>query len=212
MTDHEHASLGHKSDQSLDRLIFFSDGVFAIAITLLAIELHPPHDWDGTFAMLIREELNMLLAFLLSFAVVGVFWNSHRRIFLSMTRFDGGVFTLNLILLALIALMPFATVLQSGSPDGFVIYGALVGVAGLFQGLTYAYAAFVAKIMYPDRPWPLRLSAFLMLTLMPPLGCWLSLLFFSGASPVLVIADAVALAGVIAFQIFVARRFVTLPA
>jgi len=92
MTDHAHSDLAHKGDPSLDRMLFFSDGVFAIAITLLSIELHPPHDWDSTFAGLIRESWPMLSAFALSFLVIGVFWNAHRRLFLRMTRFTNGVF------------------------------------------------------------------------------------------------------------------------
>jgi uncharacterized membrane protein len=207
MTDHEHDVLAHKTDQSLDRLLFFSDGVFAIAITLLALELHAPPDWDGTLAMLLNHEARTLLAFALSFAVVGVFWNSHRRIFLGMARFSGGVFALNLLLLGLIALMPFTTTLMTGSRDGLLIYGGLVGIAGLVQGLTYAYAVFVAKVMNAHRPWPTRLSAFLMMSFMPPLCCWPSLLFFNHAPTVYVAADAAALAALISFQAYTSRRY-----
>lgn len=152
MTSHAHEALAHKADPSLDRLIFFSDGVFAIAITLLAIELHAPHGWDGTISMLFRESSGMLLAFAFSFAVVGVFWNAHRRLFLSMTRFTTGVFVLNLILLAGIALMPFMTVLlytQPSNGGSLALYLGLVSLIGVVDGLTYGYAAFVADVIRP---------------------------------------------------------------
>ena len=207
MTDHEHDVLAHKTDQSLDRLLFFSDGVFAIAITLLAIELHVPPNWDGSLAMLLNEEAGMLLAFALSFAVVGIFWNTHRRIFLGMVRFSNGVFALNLVLLGLIALMPFATTLMGGSRDGFLIYGGLVGVAGLMQGLTYAYASFVAKVMVGGRHWAARFANFLTMSFMPSLSCWLSLLFFRHANPIFVAADAIALAALMMFQAYASRRY-----
>ena len=147
MTDHSHAELAHKGDPSLDRLLFFSDGVFAIAITLLSIELHPPHNWDGSATMLWREGWPMFASFALSFLVIGIFWNAHRRLFRQMVRYTQGVFLLNLLLLAGIALMPFATSLMwrpTERPDGFFLYIGLVSAIGLTQGLTYGYAAFAA--------------------------------------------------------------------
>lgn len=67
-----------KGDHSLERLLLFSDGVFAIAITLLAIELHVPEGWNGRWASLWAERWPMFTAFALSFAIIGVFWNTHR--------------------------------------------------------------------------------------------------------------------------------------
>jgi len=214
MTDHSHADLAHRGDPSLDRLLFFSDGVFAIAITLLSIELHVPHGWDGTFAGLITAGWAMFGAFLISFAVIGVLWNAHRRAFLKMTRFTSGVFVLNLLILAGIALMPFATqLLYVNGPRGeaVVIYLSLVSAIGLCQGLAYGYAAFIAHAMRPRLHWAMRLSAFLMQSLMPGLCSGLSLLFMGylyGQVPLsIVIILAAALATLIGFQIFVSRRF-----
>jgi uncharacterized membrane protein len=183
MTDHTH-ELVHKGDPGLDRLLFFSDGVFAIAITLLAIELHVPHGWDGHAATLFRESWQMLAAFALSFAVVGIFWNAHRRLFLGMQRFTVGVFVLNLILLAGIALMPFATVLMYTPPvtiETFGLYLGLVSVIGLLNGLAQGYAYFIADVVRPRRPVALRLSATLMQTFMPGACCGLSLALFAHA-------------------------------
>lgn len=211
MTDHAHDALAHKGDPSLDRLLFFSDGVFAIAITLLAIELHVPHGWDGTAAMLFRESSGMLVAFALSFAVVGVFWNAHRRLFLGMTKFTTGVFVLNLMLLGGIALMPFATVLLYSGPDTldrFALYLGLVSLIGVIDGLTYGYAAFVADVMRPRRHRVRQVATLLMQTLMPAAACSLSLALFSHGAPFWVTGGlTLVVAGLAAFLIWSIRRY-----
>ncbi|NJC42184.1 putative membrane protein [Brevundimonas alba] len=210
MTDHTHADLAHKGDPSLDRLLFFSDGVFAIAITLLAIELHVPHGWDGTAATLLREGWPMLAAFVLSFGVVGIFWNTHRRLFLGMERFTMGVFVLNLAVLAGIALMPFATVLMYSppvTPETFAIYLGLVSAIGLFNGMTYGYAAFVADVVRPRLHPMRRLSVMLMQTLMPGACCGASLALFSN-TPVWITGGLALIAvGLTAFIIWTKRRY-----
>ncbi|MES2862401.1 MAG: TMEM175 family protein [Pseudomonadota bacterium] len=206
-TEHDH---GHPKDNSLDRLLFFSDGVFAIAITLLAIELHPPHDWDGTFATLLREGWPMIAAFSLSFAVVGIFWNSHRRLFSGMERFTAGVFALNLMLLAGIALMPFVTVLMYTPPitaETFAIYLGLVSVIGLLNGLTYGYAVFIADVVRPRRHPVHRLAIMLMQSLMPGACCGLSLMFFADAPVWITGLLALSVAGLTGFLIWSNRHF-----
>jgi uncharacterized membrane protein len=214
MTDHSHSDLAHQGDPGLDRLLFFSDGVFAIAITLLSIELHPPHDWDGSAGMLWREGWPMLASFALSFLVIGIFWNAHRRLFRQMVRFTQGVFFLNLLLLAGIALMPFATSLiwrPSQHGDGFLLYIGLVSMIGLTQGLTYAYAAFAADAMRPRLHWLRRLSLALTQALMPSVACGLSLAITFAAlgqgSILLIIALAVVMAGLIGFMRHTGRRY-----
>ena len=74
----------------LDRLIFFSDGVFAIAITLLALDLRlPPSDTVTTSTELTRAILRTaprFVSFFISFQVIGVFWLAHHRIFGAIHR------------------------------------------------------------------------------------------------------------------------------
>ncbi len=210
MTDHSHADLAHKGDPSLDRLMFFSDGVFAIAITLLAIELHVPHGWDGTIATLVREGWGMIGAFILSFAVVGVFWNSHRRLFLGMERFTTGVFILNLAVLGGIALMPFATTLMYSPPvtaQTFTLYLGLVSVIGLFTGLTYGYAAFIADAIRPRRHPLRRFSVMLMQSLMPGACCGTSLAFFAHMPVWITGGLALTTVGLVSFMTWANRRY-----
>lgn len=211
-----HTEVGEAAhrDPNLERLLFFSDGVFAIAITLLSIELHPPHNWDGSFAQLWGRGWPMLMAYFISFAVIGVFWNAHRRLFSYIRRYSTGVFALNLILLGLVALMPFVTnQLYSFGPRGdvLILYLALISATGAAQGLIYAYAAFVARSTTPIHPIR-QLSAILMMTLTPGLASALSLfgsgLAFGQAERLpLVLGFSLALASLIGFRIWTAKRF-----
>lgn len=210
MTDHSHSDLAHKGDPSLDRLLFFSDGVFAIAITLLSIELHVPHGWDGTFAGLIREGWPMLGAFAISFAVIGILWNAHRRAFLRMIRFTSGVFVLNLLQLGGIALIPFATQLlyvQGPKGESVLIYLALVTLIGLIQGMSYGYAAFVADAIRPRHHRMLQLSAAAMQAFMPGLCSGLALMFLGDGPVWITVTLAVALVALLALRRYAHKRF-----
>lgn len=209
MTEHSHDALAHKGDPSLDRLLFFSDGVFAIAITLLAIELHVPAGWDGRWASLWAGSWTMFTAFGLSFLIIGIFWNSHRRLFLNMARFTQGVFILNLAVLAGIALMPFATSLLYDHPlggQGWIIYLSLVVALGLLQGAAYGYAAFVADVIRPRQHWMMRASAMSMQALMPGAACALSLFLFGRGPALWALGLAAVIAGLIAFRVVAAKR------
>ena len=152
----------------------------------------------------------MLAAFMLSFAVVGVFWNTHRRLFLGMTRFTSGVFILNLLVLGGIALMPFATVLMYSPPvtaQTFGLYLGLVSAIGLFNGLTYGYAAFVADVVRPRQHPVRKLSILLMQTLMPGACCGASLAFFSN-TPIWITGGLALIAvGLVVFISWTKRRY-----
>jgi uncharacterized membrane protein len=72
-----------------DRLIMLSDGVFAIAITLLALEIRPPANWNGELSDLLRQTWRALLGFGLSFVLISIYWMAHRRMFARFRRVDG---------------------------------------------------------------------------------------------------------------------------
>ncbi len=104
----------------LERMLFFSDAVFAIVLTLLALELRMPpgfddaHLIDGLVAM--KSEL---IAFTVSFAIVGVFWMAHLSMLRSLARFDWAVTVVNLIFLFTVTVIPFtATVVGADSTMG----------------------------------------------------------------------------------------------
>jgi uncharacterized membrane protein len=168
--DGRDSSPGH-----LHRLVLFSDAVFAIAITLLAIEIHPPHHWHGV-ADLFAQMGAKLTAYAVSFAVVGVCWFSHRRVFARLVRADGGLDVFNLVVLGLIALLPLATELlwESRGGEAVLIYIGHVALIGLAMGLVWAYAAFVGKL---TEPMPVREAVFVLLrvALLPGLMCGLTI-------------------------------------
>lgn len=100
----------------LERLTFFSDAVFAIAITLLVIEVHPPEIHPATELQLAQALVDLIpkyIGFLVSFFVIGRFWIGHHRIFGMLRRADNRLIFVNLAMLCVVAFMPFPTALIS---------------------------------------------------------------------------------------------------
>ncbi|MFL6161813.1 MAG: TMEM175 family protein [Jatrophihabitantaceae bacterium] len=91
---------------SKDRLEAFSDGVIAILITIMVLELRIPE--GGTWSAL-RAELPVLLAYVLSFVYLGIYWNNHHHMLSAVNRVSGGTLWANLHLLFWLSLVPFAT-------------------------------------------------------------------------------------------------------
>ena len=133
-----------------NRLEAFSDGVFAIAITLLVIEIRPPVlEGDETLAHALWNQWPHYLGYFLSFLVLGVMWLNHHRILEPAQRVDGIVLVLNLNLLLWVVLIPFPTAvvadfLRDGGTDaktavglyGGVILLAAISFTALFVGIT----------------------------------------------------------------------------
>jgi len=128
-----------------DRIVFFSDAVFAIAITLLALEIKVPDGVDLNSNVSLAHALSTMfpqfLAFVLSFLIIGVLWASHVRKYRALTRYNSTFVMLNLIFLMFVAFMPFPTSLISGSPTltSVVLYAAVLVVIGSLSTLNWAY-------------------------------------------------------------------------
>jgi uncharacterized membrane protein len=129
-----------------DRILFFSDAIFAIAITLLIVDLPAQLKPRGpvSSASLLREVRPSIYSFAISFIVIGVFWMSHHGLFRFVAGFDRRLILANLLFLGSIAFMPVPTALQSspgsGQAPAVVFYAACVGLSGLLLALTWAYA------------------------------------------------------------------------
>jgi uncharacterized membrane protein len=97
-----------------DRVLAFSDAVFAIAITLLTLNLQVPPGLHGAdFTSALHQILRALGAYVLSFVILGQLWLAHHRIFGVIARVDYGILVRNLVFLGLIAIMPFPVRLLS---------------------------------------------------------------------------------------------------
>ena len=129
-----------------DRLIFFSDAVVAIAITLLALELPVPT--GATTSALwssVGDHSGEYLAFLISFIVISVLWGRHHHVMRYVERSDARLRTLNMLWLLTIVLNPFATKLLTTEGPGTVGAHALrYGFYALLQVL--ASVTFVAMV------------------------------------------------------------------
>jgi len=123
----------------LHRLVFFSDAVFAIVLTLLVLELRPPEleSADGLIAAL-GGMVRHFIAFFASFAVISIFWVGHMAMFRPMKVFDWLVTGLNLLFLFTIALMPFASAIlgEYGTRgEAWRIYAVVLITASVAQSL-----------------------------------------------------------------------------
>jgi uncharacterized membrane protein len=126
--------------RAVERLIFFSDAVTAIAITLLAIDLPVPSGATTTaFWSSVRENDGVYLAFLVSFVTIAASWGSHHDTFKHLKRFDPRLRTQNMVWLLMIILVPFATKLLTGNGhDSLTVHAFRWGFYALVQTLTSA--------------------------------------------------------------------------
>ncbi|MGD9755463.1 MAG: TMEM175 family protein [Acidimicrobiia bacterium] len=134
---------------SRHRLEAFSDGVIAILITIMVLELRPP---EGTGIADLRTVLPKVAAYLLSFVLVGIYWNNHHHLFQVVERVDGAVLWANLALLFSLSLVSFATAWFGEHPGnaGPVFWYAVVQ---LLCALSYAALTFaLLRIHAPDTP------------------------------------------------------------
>ena len=134
------AAIAQKTeDNSLGRLLALSDGVFAIAMTLLALDLTVPTDLDGhvTSQQLIHalaQHTDSYWSFLLSFYVIAIYWGGHRRLMRSVVVFNPNLVRDTVFLLLIVAAMPFPTSLlgqYGGTPFALALYGAFNALATL---------------------------------------------------------------------------------
>jgi uncharacterized membrane protein len=118
---------------SRDRLEAFTDGVIAILITILVLELRIPH---GTDLSALTPVLPVFLTYVLSFVYLGIYWNNHHHMFQLTETVSGAVLWANLHLLFWLSLVPFATGWM-GENHFAPIPTALYGVVLLFAGIAY---------------------------------------------------------------------------
>jgi uncharacterized membrane protein len=127
-----------ENEIEFSRIVAFSDGVFAIAITLLVLQLGVAsgvsNDQLGKALLAERQDI---FAYAISFAVIGRFWVIHHRFFGEVIRFDGRLIALNLFYLAWIVLLPFSSQVlgDHGGAEAAVILYAINLIGVLLSGL-----------------------------------------------------------------------------
>jgi uncharacterized membrane protein len=139
---------------SKSRLEAFSDGVLAIAITLLVIEIHPPEIGEGeTLAQALWAQWPSYAAYLVSFLTIGVIWLNHHRVFTQVARVDGPLLLLNLNLLLWTGLIPFPTavVAEHLGDGGEAARTAAALYCGVLLVMGLAFGALFAWVTHDDR-------------------------------------------------------------
>jgi uncharacterized membrane protein len=156
---------------AFDRLIMLSDGVFAIAVTLMALDIRTPAITDGRVQTLWAIIAPQLDAYALSFVVISVYWLAHRRFLAMILTADPPVTVLNLVTLALVALLPAATRLahQPGPVAPYmIIYAALVVAIGVSLAAMWGYAALAAGLVSAEVSRAERWFIFGLILVTPP--------------------------------------------
>ena len=126
------------------RLEAFSDGVFAIAITLLIIEVGVNEE-GGSLARRLAKQWPSYVAFVVSFAVIGIMWLNHHQMFRSIRVAHHGLFVLNLALLLGVSFIPFPTKIV-----GEALHGTFADrrTAALFYGSTFVAVSVVFDALW----------------------------------------------------------------
>lgn len=145
-----------ESGLSFERVVFFSDAVFAIVITLLVLEIKVPHIEGHTERGVLGGLLGLLpkfIGFVMSFFIVGVMWIEHHRIFRFIERYDAGLLWRNLFFLLSVSFVPFPTALFSEyfwSRTAYILYAATFGVVALAKLWVWSYAARRPALISPS--------------------------------------------------------------
>ena len=129
------------------RTLTFTDGLFAIAMTLLVVDLAVPtlaHDSSvHELADKLGDDSEKFISFFISFAVIGRYWLAHHTYFSALARIDRALIALNLLYLAFIAFLPFPTALLGeyfSNPLSIVIYAVNVAIVSGMEVVLFAWA------------------------------------------------------------------------
>ncbi len=141
----------------LERIVFFSDAVMAIAITLLAIDIRVPELPPGSAAQQLGPSLSAIgprfMTFFISFLVIAIYWISHHRYFGFIKRYDARLMWLNLLFLFFIICMPFLASLLGQYvfvPLALIAYTLAIAALGISLALIWWYASSGRRLIAAD--------------------------------------------------------------
>jgi uncharacterized membrane protein len=124
-----------RGTEEFSRVVYFSDAVFAIAMTLLVAGIDVPVARGESLGDRLLDEKGQIVAFFVSFAVIGYYWVAHHRLLSLTQRVDRTFIVTNLLYLALIAFLPFPTALMGADPDTAVAVALYACVSAFASGL-----------------------------------------------------------------------------
>jgi uncharacterized membrane protein len=159
----------HIRRHQYDRLLMLSDGIFAIATTLAALEIRLP-EHAGTIDEMLRAGGRTIAAYALSFLIIAIFWISNRDLFARVARVDRWLTGLTLAMLCLVAVIPACAhvVYMKGNTDAaFSFYALTMTVCGTLNVAMWAYAGFAPGIMRNEVPRAYRWRRVVMSLMMP---------------------------------------------
>ena len=141
--------------RDLDRVVFFSDAVFAIAMTVLVLTLQIPRaTTDAEVAHALRLALPSVFTYAVSFAVISLYWLAHHRMFRYVRRLDPTLLVLNLAMLGFVAFVPFPTSVlgdHGGATAAVVFYAATMAILGSLISALWFYASH-EHLVAPETP------------------------------------------------------------
>lgn len=166
---------------SKGRLEAFSDGVIAILITIMVLELHVP---EGTDLAALLPLVPVFMSYSLSFVVLGIYWNNHHHLFQAAKQVDGRVLWANLHLLFWLSLLPFATGWMGEhnfAAVPIIIYGVILVCAAIaYNILAYSLVALhgrdsvLARALGSDFKGKLSIGLYLLALPLAFINSWLS--------------------------------------
>lgn len=156
--------------RSPDRVVSLSDGVFAIILTILVLEIRVPHNLSHeSFQDALKELRPTLFAWILSFIITGMFWVAHRDIFARIRTVNRDLVWLNLLFLLPAALLPFAASLLGEYPDDRVslqFYGIVALAVSVMRFGLYWYVVCHPRLLWAQSA-ERRLEGGLLLAALP---------------------------------------------
>jgi uncharacterized membrane protein len=157
ITDKAKPKLRGYSGVSIGRIVSFSDAVFAVAITLLVLNIRLPALTEGQAQANLAGELAAqwphYFAYMLSFIVIGAFWKNHHQFFDHLARHDETFTWLNIIYLMCVVFIPFPTYVLSEYGDirvSVILYAATLSACGLMSTLMIWYASSGSRLVKAD--------------------------------------------------------------
>jgi uncharacterized membrane protein len=168
---------------SKGRLEAFSDGVIAVIITIMVLEMKVPHGADPAA---LAPLLPVFLAYVLSFVYIAIYWNNHHHLFHAVDHVTGGTLWANMHLLFWLSLVPFATGWMDENhfaPITVAAYGALL----LASGMAYQILTYVLRTNHPA-------DSVLVRALGKDFKGWVSLVLYASAIPLAFLESRISLA------------------